>query len=105
MTVLPTVTSRDRRVLRSGAGPLNENAGQRVAANRGFAMSTGDMVLFLDSDDVLPSDLPTRLAREWSPSVSKVQFQMQRIDEKGQSIGLPFRDTVRYPLPTTFAAG
>ena len=41
---------------------LTENASQRVAANRGYAMSTGDVVVFLDSDDVLPPDLPTRLA-------------------------------------------
>jgi glycosyltransferase involved in cell wall biosynthesis len=78
---------------------LTENASQRVAANRGYAMSTGDVVVFLDSDDVLPPELPSRLARAWSPSVSKVQFQMQRIDERGQSIGLPFP---RYcPVPTT----
>jgi glycosyltransferase involved in cell wall biosynthesis len=78
---------------------FTENAGQRVAANRGFAMSTGDVVVFLDSDDVLPPDLPTRLAQEWSPSVSKVQFQMRRIDERGRSIGPPFP---RYsPVPTS----
>jgi glycosyltransferase involved in cell wall biosynthesis len=78
---------------------LTENASQRVAANRGYAMSTGDVVVFLDSDDVLPPDLPNRLARAWSPSVSKVQFQMQRIDERGQSIGTPFP---RYrPVPTS----
>jgi glycosyltransferase involved in cell wall biosynthesis len=69
---------------------FTENATQRVAANSGYAMSTGDVVVFLDSDDLLPPDLPTRLSRAWSPSVSKVQFQMQRIDERGQSIGTPF---------------
>jgi cellulose synthase/poly-beta-1,6-N-acetylglucosamine synthase-like glycosyltransferase len=78
---------------------LTENAGQRVAANRGYAMSTGDMVVFLDADDVLPADLPSQLARVWSPSVSKVQFQMQRIDERGQSIGLPF--PAYCPVPTS----
>ena len=78
---------------------LTENASQRVAANRGYAMSTGDVVVFLDSDDVLPPDLPTRLAEAWSPSVSKVQFQMQRIDESGQRHRLPFP---RYcPVPTS----
>ena len=78
---------------------LTENASQRVAANRGYAMSTGDVVVFLDSDDVLPPDLPVRLAEAWSPSVSKVQFQMQRIDESGHSIGDPFPQF--RPVPTS----
>lgn len=78
---------------------LTENASQRVAANRGYAMSTGDVVIFLDSDDVLPPDLPTRLAGALSPSVSKVQFQMQRIDEGGQIIGSPFPQFC--PVPTS----
>ena len=84
---------------------LTENASQRVAANRGYAMSTGDVVVFLDSDDVLPPELPTRLAEAWSPSVSKVQFQMQRIDGSGNSIGDPFPDSVRYPRLPTSGAG
>lgn len=77
---------------------LTENASQRVAANRGYAMSTGDVVVFLDSDDVLPPDLPERLATVWNPTVSKVQFQMQRIDRAGALIGTPF-PTYR-PVPT-----
>jgi glycosyltransferase involved in cell wall biosynthesis len=77
---------------------LTENASQRVAANRGYAMSTGDVVVFLDSDDVLPPDLPERLSEVWAPTVSKVQFQMQRIDHGGGLIGTPFP---RYcPVPT-----
>src|SRR5688500_13008245 len=66
---------------------FTENAGQRVAANRGFARTTGDVVVFLDADDVLPPDLPTRLAEAWGPTVSKAQFRMQRIDEAGRPQG------------------
>ncbi len=69
-----------------------ENAGQRTAANHGFALSTGDAVLFLDADDVLPSGLPAALVEVWTPEVSKVQFQMQRIDATGEPIGQPFPD-------------
>ena len=78
---------------------FTENASQRVAANRGYAMSTGDVVIFLDSDDVLPPDLPDRVSSAWSPSVSKVQCQMQRIDEIGRPIGVPFPKFS--PVPTS----
>lgn len=71
---------------------ITENATQRVAANRGYAMTSGDVVIFLDSDDVLPADLPAGLATVWGPAVSKVQFRMQRIDEEGRTSGEPFPD-------------
>jgi glycosyltransferase involved in cell wall biosynthesis len=78
---------------------FTDNATQRVAANRGYAMTTGDVVVFLDSDDVLPPDLPSRLAAVWSPSVSKAQFRMQRIDESGRPIGDPFPEYRPVPTP------
>lgn len=77
---------------------LAENATQRVAANRGYALSTGDVVIFLDSDDALPPDLPARLAEALTPTVSKVQFQMQRVDETGTALGAPF--PAFRPVPT-----
>jgi glycosyltransferase involved in cell wall biosynthesis len=77
---------------------LGDNGTQRVAINRGFAMTTGDVVIFLDSDDVLPPDLPAALARVWRPVVSKAQFRMQRIDEEGTPIGAPF--PAYDPVPT-----
>nr|WP_246214911.1 glycosyltransferase [Modestobacter muralis] len=75
------------------------NGGQRVAANRGFAESTGDVVVFLDADDVLPPELAERLAEVWTPSVSKVQFRMQRIDEAGVPFGEPFPQWRSVPSP------
>ena len=77
---------------------LTENGTQRVAANRGYAMTSGDVVVFLDSDDVLPPDLPVRLAEVWTDSVSKAQFRMQRIDENGRSMGAPYPEY--RPVPT-----
>lgn len=76
---------------------LGPNGGQRVAANRGFAMSSGDVVIFLDADDALPPELPRRVAEVWNPTVSKVQFRMQRIDESGVPFGQPFPHWRRVP--------
>ena len=78
---------------------LTENATQRVAANRGFALSTGDVVIFLDSDDALPADLPGALAAAWTPAVSKAQFRVQRVDEAGVRSGQPFPSFDPVPAP------
>lgn len=75
------------------------NGGQRSAANLGFAATTGDVVVFLDADDVLPSELAARVYEVWSPSVSKVQFRMQRIDTAGVPFGEPFPDWRPVPTP------
>lgn len=76
---------RDRvRVIRS------ENRGQREAVNLGFSHATGDAVLFLDSDDVLPPGIAAAAAPLMTGRVSKIQFRMQRIDEHETPIGAPF---------------
>ena len=75
------------------------NGGQRAASNRGFAESTGDVVVFLDADDVLPPELPARVHEVWTPTASKVQFRMQRIDEHGVPFGEPF--PAWQPVPTS----
>ena len=72
-----------------GFGPritaiFQENAGPRVACNVGFAASTGDVVIFLDSDDVLDPVIAREVAAVWRPGISKVQVQMQRIDAAGR---------------------
>jgi glycosyltransferase involved in cell wall biosynthesis len=74
-----------------------ENGKQRVAANRGFSVSSGDVVVFLDSDDLLPPDLPLRLAAVWTQKVSKAQFTMQRIGREGEPFGRPFPEYDRVP--------
>lgn len=78
---------------------VGPNGGQRVAVNRGYAASTGDVVIFLDADDLLPTELPASLARAMTPAVSKVQFRMQRIDRVGTPIGSPFPRFEPSPSP------
>lgn len=88
-----------------------ENSGPRVACNRGFAASQGDVVVFLDSDDVLEPSLMQEVSRVWRPGISKVQVQMRRIDRHGNVHGRVFpllRDTptpeqIRYWMTETSA--
>lgn len=67
---------------------LKENGGQASALNAGFAASRGEVIVFLDADDVL---LPTALERAvegfTGPGVTKVQWQLLEIDESGRETG------------------
>ncbi|WP_084130357.1 glycosyltransferase [Demequina sp. NBRC 110055] len=77
---------------------FQDNAGPRAACNAGFAASTGDVVIFLDSDDVLEPSVAEEVARAWRDGVSKVQFPMTRIDAHGRPSGGVF--PVLDPPPT-----
>jgi Glycosyl transferase family 2 len=88
-----------------------QNAGPRVACNRGYAASTGDAVLFLDSDDMVEPSLAREVARVWRPGISKIQVQMRRIDGAGRAAGrsfpsyrgTPTADQIRHWMSTTAA--
>ena len=90
---------------------FQENAGPRGACNVGFAASTGDVVVFLDSDDVLDPLIAREIAAVWRPGVSKVQVQMQRINSDGHAVGgrfpnyrhVPTAEEVRHWMITTSA--
>jgi glycosyltransferase involved in cell wall biosynthesis len=66
------------------------NSGPRVACNEGYARSTGDVVVFLDSDDVLDPGIARAISAVWRAGVSKVQVQMRRIDKNGDEAGPVF---------------
>jgi glycosyltransferase involved in cell wall biosynthesis len=76
------------------------NSSQRVARNRGYEVSSGDVIIHLDSDDVLYSSLAQELASVWRPGVSKVQFQMMRIDENDRPLASVFPE---FPVVPTSA--
>lgn len=56
------------------------NQGQVGACNTGFAASHGNVVIFLDSDDVLDPSVVREAAAAWRPGISKLQFQMRSVD-------------------------
>jgi glycosyltransferase involved in cell wall biosynthesis len=66
------------------------NGGQRAACNAGFAVASGDVVVFLDADDVLEPSFAREVAAVFYPGVSKVQCQMQVIDASGEPTGSVF---------------
>jgi hypothetical protein len=62
------------------------NRGQIAATNHGYDVSTGDIVLFLDADDLLePTAIESVL-----PACAKVQFELEVINGAGELLGRRF---------------
>src|SRR6516165_508835 len=53
----------------------------------GFEQSTGDVVIFLDADDLLEPEVMQEVAKVWRPGASKVQYRMNLIDATGTRLG------------------
>jgi hypothetical protein len=71
-----------------------EARGQGAACNRCFDLSSGDIIIFHDSDDVLEPDAVERIVAAFgSPDVTLVLGRLRDIDEHGASL-----DAVR-PTP------
>jgi glycosyltransferase involved in cell wall biosynthesis len=67
---------------------LKDNGGQASALNAGFEAARGDVVIFLDSDDMLCSSAVARCAREFdSDKVVKVHWPLWRVDSSGNKTG------------------
>ena len=75
------------------------NAGQKAACNAGFALARGEVVIFLDSDDLLDPSVAREIAAVWRPGISKVQFQMKIIDARGEATGATFPQYRVVPTP------
>jgi len=74
---------------------LKENEGADAGRNNGFAMSAGDIVCFLDSDDTLqPAAIEHVVEAFAGATVAKVQWRLSVIDEYGKRTGrsLPSAD-------------
>jgi glycosyltransferase involved in cell wall biosynthesis len=86
-------TDGSREILRDYADRielvLKENGGQASALNAGLERCRGDLVIFLDADDVLHAEAAARAtaALEADPGAAKVHMRMQVVDAGGLPTG------------------
>jgi glycosyltransferase involved in cell wall biosynthesis len=61
---------------------LKQNGGQASAFNTGLATSKGEIIIYLDSDDVLLPNIVKRVVEAFQthPEVIKVQYQLRVVD-------------------------
>ncbi|QUY44824.1 glycosyltransferase [Acaryochloris marina] len=75
---------------------LKENGGQASAFNAGFDASKGEIILFLDADDLLLPEAVERIVAVWQPETVKVHYLLNGIDANGQSLGYTYPSRGEY---------
>jgi glycosyltransferase involved in cell wall biosynthesis len=66
------------------------NQGSIAAYNAGFSASRGEIIVLLDADDLLHPHVLARVAKAWSPTCAKVQWDLGIIDAQGRDLGRKF---------------
>jgi len=71
---------------------LKANGGHGSAVNAGFAASTGDIIIFLDADDLLYPGTIERVVEVWRPGIASLQYYLDLIDAEGKQLGERYPD-------------
>jgi glycosyltransferase involved in cell wall biosynthesis len=75
---------------------FKSNGGQASALNAGFKKSTGNLVIFLDADDLLKPYCVAEIVRHWRSDLMKLHFNLEVIDASGKAVGCLY---MKPPLP------
>jgi Glycosyl transferase family 2 len=88
--------SRDvlRRYRSAITAVLKDNEGQAAAVNDGFAVSHGDVVCLLDSDDIFAAHKVERVVQAMRPQVSLIYHPLQSRDAEERPLGRPYPRSV-----------
>lgn len=84
-------TDNSREVIEGFGGAVKTvykaNGGQPSAANLAFPLITGEIIFFLDSDDILLPSVAEVVVEAWDADTTKVQFPLIVIDHTGADTG------------------
>lgn len=84
-------TDNSRDVIEGFGGRIKKvykaNGGQPSAANAAFPLITGEIIFFLDSDDMLLPEAAEIVVKAWDANTTKVQFPSIVIDHAGAHTG------------------
>lgn len=69
---------------------LQKNEGGRAIKNSALSHCHGELVIYLDADDLLYPTAVERVCKEFSPGVAKVQYDLDIIDAEGARLGRRF---------------
>jgi hypothetical protein len=75
------------------------SGGQASALNAGFRASTGEIVVFLDSDDALAASAVAALRSGWRRDIARIQFPLEVIDAAGKPLGRYVGGAAAIPKP------
>jgi glycosyltransferase involved in cell wall biosynthesis len=93
-------TDNSRAIIESYGSSIittfKRNAGQASALNAGYLRSSGDLVIFLDSDDILRPWCVAEVIRHWHGDLVKLHYNLEVIDASGEPIGCLY---LKPPLP------
>src|SRR5512142_555285 len=68
---------------------LKQNGGQASSINAGFYQSHGEIVIFLDADDMLLPQTVERVVAAYrgNPAAAKIMYRLEVIDAQGKQVG------------------
>ena len=84
-------TDDSREVIRTYGARIvslfEKNRGQLEACRSGLLRASNDIIMFLDSDDMLVRNAVSVVASHWRDGISKVQFALSTVDRRGIPVG------------------